>query len=315
VSLPSYPKIYNLGHRAIRDLFAGPVAVQEKVDGSQFSFGVQQGNLFVSTKGGPREVSELLGDKLFAGATMTAVAAAERGVLKEGWVYRGEAMMGPRHNVLEYNRAPLGNLVLFDVDVGLEDRIEDIPSPNEHGEPRWLACVAHNLGCEVIPNMHYGEVSDLESMKKLTEGESFLGGRIEGLVFKNYDRFGIDGKMLMGKYVTDAFREQHKNDPNWKPKQKNDILEQVKARYRHERRWEKAIERMRDDGLLTSSPADIGPLIKGIQHDVREECADEIGQMFFNYYQKQVLGGVVAGFPEWYKERLAELQFQGIDGA
>jgi len=29
----SYPKIYNLGHRAIRDLLEDPVVVEEKVDG------------------------------------------------------------------------------------------------------------------------------------------------------------------------------------------------------------------------------------------------------------------------------------------
>jgi ATP-dependent RNA circularization protein (DNA/RNA ligase family) len=36
----SYPSIYALGHRAIRELFDGPVVVEEKIDGSQFSFGV-----------------------------------------------------------------------------------------------------------------------------------------------------------------------------------------------------------------------------------------------------------------------------------
>jgi hypothetical protein len=34
----SYPKIYNLGHKAVRDIFKEPVTAQEKVDGSQFSF-------------------------------------------------------------------------------------------------------------------------------------------------------------------------------------------------------------------------------------------------------------------------------------
>src|SRR5712672_2755316 len=36
----SYPSIYNLGHKAIQDLLTGPVLVEEKVDGSQFSFGI-----------------------------------------------------------------------------------------------------------------------------------------------------------------------------------------------------------------------------------------------------------------------------------
>jgi len=35
--LGSYPSIYNLGHRYLGDLLDGPVVVEEKVDGSQFS--------------------------------------------------------------------------------------------------------------------------------------------------------------------------------------------------------------------------------------------------------------------------------------
>lgn len=33
----SYPSIYALGHRAIVDLLKGPVFIEEKIDGSQFS--------------------------------------------------------------------------------------------------------------------------------------------------------------------------------------------------------------------------------------------------------------------------------------
>lgn len=36
-AIPSYPKIYAVGHREVRDIFRFPVLVQEKIDGSQFS--------------------------------------------------------------------------------------------------------------------------------------------------------------------------------------------------------------------------------------------------------------------------------------
>lgn len=39
-SIPSYPKIYNLGHDAINNLFESQVEISEKLDGSQFSFGI-----------------------------------------------------------------------------------------------------------------------------------------------------------------------------------------------------------------------------------------------------------------------------------
>lgn len=38
--IESYPKIYNMGHAAIAELLLGEVTVEEKVDGSQISFGI-----------------------------------------------------------------------------------------------------------------------------------------------------------------------------------------------------------------------------------------------------------------------------------
>jgi hypothetical protein len=296
--LHSYPKVYNLGHRAIRDLFEGPVVVQEKVDGSQFSFGLVGGVLHARSRGATIDVDAP--DKLFAGAVATARRAAEAGHLNDGYTYRGEAMMGPRHNTLVYDRAPHGNLVLFDCDRGLEDRVE---------AREFLEAAADVFECDVVPEVFRGEIADLDAVTALVERPSFLGGKMEGLVFKNYERFGVDGKMLMGKHVTDDFREAHKGNPDWKPTKKDDILEQIAARYAHPRRWEKAVERARDAGALQEAPQDIGPLLQSIQRDILEECADEIGALFFDYYRKSVLSGSTRGFPQWYKERLATQQF------
>jgi len=49
--LNSYPKVYNLGHAAIVHLFDEPVTVEEKVDGSQFSFALIDGELSARSKG------------------------------------------------------------------------------------------------------------------------------------------------------------------------------------------------------------------------------------------------------------------------
>ena len=302
MSVRSYPKVYNLGHRAIRDLFLGPVAVQEKVDGSQFSFGIIDGEFAARSRNQQIEIDNC--PDLFRPSLNMALAAAERGALTPGYVYRGEAMKGARHNVLTYERAPAGNFVLFDVDAGLEDRVGPYP----------LCGMAADLGCECVPLHYVGDVSDLEEIKALVQQGSFLGGNMEGLVFKNYNRFNEqDGKMLMGKYVTDQFREKHAKDPNWKPKTKNDILNQIGEIYCTEARWQKAIQHQSEAGALTGSPADIGPLIKEIQNDILEECNEEIAQMFMDYYAKQLRGSFIRGFPEWYKNRLAEIQFAPED--
>ena len=44
-TIRSYSSPFNLGHKALAVLFSGSVTVQEKIDGSQFSFGIVDGEL------------------------------------------------------------------------------------------------------------------------------------------------------------------------------------------------------------------------------------------------------------------------------
>ncbi|MEE8607939.1 MAG: RNA ligase family protein [Nitrospiraceae bacterium] len=297
--LRSYPKVWNLGHRAIRDLFEGPVVIQEKVDGSQFSFGVVDGVLECRSKGA--QIHLPTKDKLFKGACETAQRLFDDGILVEDWIYRGEALYGPKHNSLTYERAPNGNIILFDVDTGLEDRVAD---------PEGLAQIGLALGLEVVPTLYVGPVANAEELKVFLDTESILGNvKVEGVVIKNYDRFGEDGKMLMGKIVSEAFREVHAGE--WKKSNpgKTDILGAIKDQYRSTARWEKAIQHGHEEGILTDTPSDIGPLLAVIQQDIKEECEDEIKDLLFKAFWKQIGRGAIAGFPEWYKARLTELQF------
>ena len=298
--LHSYPKVWNLGHPAIADLFDGEVVVQEKIDGSQFTFGVIDGMLHCRSKGAviylPCE------DKLFKGACETAQALHEAGLLREGWQYRAEALMGPRHNTLVYERAPKGNLIIFDIDIGLENRIS---------HPRDLDDEVQRLELEVVPTYAAGTIADVADLKALLDNDSCLGAvKVEGVVIKNYARWGKDGKMLMGKVVSEDFREKHSAAWTSANPKKRDIVEMLKETYRSERRWEKAIERLRDAGTLTSSPQDIGPLLKAVQVDIREECREEISAALFEHYWKDLSRGVVAGLPEFYKARLVAQQFE-----
>lgn len=300
--LRSYPKVYNIGHGAIRDLFNGWVVIQEKIDGSQFSFGVVKGVLECRSKG--RQIDLPTTDKLFKGACEMALHLYEKGLLPPGNIYRGECLSKPKHNTLEYERAPKGNFILFDVDIGLEDRIAD---------PERLAFFGEVLGLEVVPTIFEGIVEDIETLKALLDRESILGGvKVEGMVIKNYNRWGEDdGKMLMGKVVSEAFREVH--NATWKKDNpgRGDILDSIKEAYRTTVRWEKSIQRARENGTLTDTPSDIGSLLKDIQRDIKEECEDEIKNLLFKAFWKDIERGTIAGFPEWYKARLAEQQFSG----
>lgn len=298
-ALHSYPKVYNMGHPAIADLFSGPVVVQEKIDGSQFSFGVVDGVLHLRSKGAT--IYPETTDKLFRGAVETAVRLHEAGLLEEGWTYRGEAMCRPKHNALAYERAPEHNLVLFDVDTGLEDRIAD---------PDMLANVAQRLGLEYVPTFHTGEVRSVAELEELLSRPSILGGAMEGVVVKNYARWGRDGKMLMGKVVAEAFREI--NAKNWKKENpsKGDHIERVIDTFRTEARWQKAVQHLTESGVAVGDVRDIGKLIVEVGNDVREECEQEVKDALFAAFWKDIQRGVTRGLPKWYKAQLAARQFE-----
>jgi hypothetical protein len=296
--LHSYPKVWALGHPAIRELFNGPVAVQEKIDGSQFSFGNIGGALHCRSHGAVIDPSSP--QTLFAPAVEAAIALHDVGKLPDGWTYRAEAVYKPKHNTLTYGRAPESGMVVFDIDTGLESRML----------PEDVQAEASRLGLEVVPTFFFGEISSTAELAGLLETESMLGGaKIEGVVAKNYARWGKDGKMLMGKYVSEAFKETHKNDWRQRNPTRTDIVEDIKKTYCNERRWEKAVERMRDAGKLELSPRDIGALMKAIPDDVLAECKDEIMSALFAHFWPDIKRGISAGFPEWYKNRLAESQF------
>lgn len=287
-------KIYNLGHPYLARLFTGPVNIEEKVDGSFFQFGIFDGQVKCRSKG-----SELILDapeKMFQLAVDTVQAIAAQ--LHPGWTYRGEYLQKPKHNALAYDRVPRCNIVIFDI---MTDEERYLPYCDKFDE-------ATRLGLEVVPNMRISPDDvpiDSSYLKALLDQVSLLGGqKVEGVVIKNYTQFGPDGKALMGKYVSEEFKEIHKGE--WKKDNptKADVLEMLCQTYKTPARWNKAIQHLKEAGKLTSTPKDIGVLIKEVQNDVMEECSDEIKMALFNWAKPQILRAVIAGLPEWYKHKL-----------
>lgn len=288
----------------IRDLFAGPVVVQEKIDGSQFSFGVVDGAIHFRSKGAT--IYPETTDKLFRQAVDTATALFDAGMLVTGWTYRAEAMMGPKHNALCYERQPNGGLILFDVDTAQESRLST---------PESLASIAGELSLECVPVLYQGLVSAPGQLRELLDRPSCLGGKMEGVVVKNYERWGNDGKMLMGKIVAEGFKEL--NAGNWKKENPNrqDIISSLIGMHRTEARWAKAVQHLRERGELLEDPKDIGKLIKEVGEDVHAECAEDIKEALFKAFWKDIQRGITGGLPEWYKSTLAEQQYATSEAA
>lgn len=293
-NINSYPSVMQLGHKMIADIFSGPVLVEEKVDGSQFSFARINGELVCRSKGKQQLIDAP--DQMF----VKAIEAVKDLDLHPEWFYRGEYLEKPKHNTLVYSRTPALHIIIFDIQTGIEQYLS----------PAEKLAEATRLGLECVPVMYEGMVSDFEMFKAFLERESILGGtKVEGVVIKNYALFTAEKKVAMGKYVLEAFKEVHQGD--WKDRNPSsrDFETILIEKYRTDARWLKAIQHLREDGRLTESPQDIGVLIKEIPADVKKECEQEIKDALFTHFWPHISRGITHGFPEWYKEELAKKAF------
>lgn len=308
----SYPSVFALGHAAARDLLLDEVVVQEKVDGSQFSFGrfptfdphgeVDGWELRCRSKGATLNI--LAPEKMFVEAVDYVKQLGVR--LPLGLTFRAEYLKKPKHNALAYDRTPRNHLVVFDVNYGHEKYC-----------PRFvLERLCNSLDLEPIPEIFRGRIEDPQFFRDALARESFLGGqKIEGVVVKNYLRFGPDKKVLMGKLVSEAFKEVQA--AKWKAANpgKLDIVEAVIHSLRTPARWHKAIQHLAERGELQGSLRDIGALVKETQDDIRRECTELVQEELTRWAMPHVLRGVVRGLPEFYKEELLKKQFEQEAGA
>lgn len=298
--------IYNLGHRAIADLFTVPVQVQEKIDGSFFAFGLfpeldrGEGPLRIRSKGAV--MNPVAPEGMFQKAVDTVDELVP--FLKPGWQYRGEYLRSAKHNSLAYDRHPRKHIILFDI------------CTDEETYLTWdeMAFEAQRLELEVVPQLAVYDANACthDSLRALLEHTSILGGQeIEGVVVKPLvPLWGVDKKLLMGKFVSEAFKEVHSKA--WKESNPGptDILNRLADRYNTPARWAKAVQHLREAGQLEDSPRDIGKILKEIPLDVEKECKEEIMEALFGWAWPAIRRGVTAGFPQYYKEMLLKRQFE-----
>ena len=297
----SYPSLYALGHRYVQDLFLDVVLIEEKVDGSQFSFGLfeMNGDLEIKCRSKGAQLNVFAPEKMFARAIQSVLD--RKHLLNPGWTYRAEYLAKPKHNALAYDRVPTDHLVIFDINTGHETYMGPVEKLRE----------ATRIGLEVVPCMATGLFTKPEELTQLLQTTSFLGGqKVEGVVIKNYHRFGVDKKILIGKYVSEAFKEVHAREWKADNPSKNDVVALLIASLKSDARWHKAVQHLREAGKLDDSPKDIGLLFKEVPHDILKEEEDFIKQKLFDWAWPHIHRGVMVGLPEWYKEQLLKKQFE-----
>lgn len=292
-SIPGYTKVLTLGSAYTENSLVGEVIVQEKVDGSQFSFGINEdGELVMRSKG-----QELYQDNvapMFEKAVNYVLSL--KLTAKSDTYFYCEYLQRPKHNTLKYSKEPQNNLILFDVLsagrlVGRADLL------------KW----AKKCTIDVIPELFRGTMS-VDKIKSFLALESFLGGElIEGVVIKNYHQtifLGGHVTPLFTKYVREIFKER--NADEWKTKKPRGGITEFIASFTSKARWEKAVIHAKEKGDLSVSPKDIGMLMKMVVEDVREEETENIKNHLYTCFIEEILRVSVRGLPEWYKNKLLE---------
>ena len=297
MTINAYSHVYALTHAANAHLWDGhEVVIEEKLDGSQFSFGVfvTSGGDQLFARSRKQRVELEAPPKLFLEAVQSIQDRQD--LLTPGFTYRCEYLRIPKHNTLAYKRVPNGFLMLLDVDLGQQ----------LYANPHDKAAEAARIGLECVPYFDTRLVPPtLQELDALMQRPSILGGPIEGLVFKNYTNFGVDGKVCMGKYVSDSFKER--NGAKWKGRRgdnRKDLLEFLAQSVGTEARWRKVVQHLREEGRLVNAPQDIGLLYKELQEDVLREEASALKEALLAWAWPHLNKRIGRGLAEWYKQQL-----------
>ena len=296
----SFPKIFPIGSDFIPDLFKGEVEVTEKIDGSQFNFGrTKEGEVVMRSKG--KELYFEDHEKMFSIAVDWVEQNQDK--LPKNMFFYGEFLGTTNHNVLEYDRVPKGNIIIFAVMKG-EGFVKNY---------KEIHSLAEKIGLETVPLLYQGKVKTLKELEKLLKIKSILGKElVEGIVVKNYKAPCVIGSRIFpsfGKYVRETFKERHAKDWSAKFSGKNKLLVYIES-FRAEARWQKAVQHLKEQGKLVNEPKDIGILLKEIERDLFEEEADNIKKELFELFKGQITRKAKAGFPEWYKKQLLKKAFK-----
>jgi hypothetical protein len=302
VSIQSFPKIFHIGESMIQNLFKGKVEITEKIDGSQFDFGInKEGQIVMRSHG--QDLTNCDTPKMFQKAVMQV---EHMSLLLEEFrdiYFYCEYLEKPHHNILTYERIPKNNLYLFGV----------------YKEGDWISDYkelwkwANTLDIEKVNIIDCCEIKNPDVIERYLETDSVLGNtKIEGIVVKNYNEPSIRGSFFipisMGKYVSEKFKEKHEKD--WGKTTSKGKIELFIESFRTEARWNKTIQHLKELNELENEPKDIAKLMREIDRDLKEEETENIKTGLYQIFIADILRKSKAGLAEYYKKSLLEKGFE-----
>lgn len=221
--------------------------LEEKIDGSQLSMRLSRDidhELVFTCRN--KKVNP--GSEPFRKACEMLLTLKNR--LYENFVYHGEAVCKPRHNVIQYKRVPRFYFVCYDIYNATEKRYL---SPEEKIEE------CNRIGLEHAPILYYNDdrqqcpyswaAIHIESIEQ-GRIQSLLGGMPEGVVLKHHHFYNKKGKYsaVKLKMVSEEFQERHRHK---QPKQAiscDDFVAELGKSFATPARFHKAVQHLRESG-------------------------------------------------------------------
>ncbi|MEM0144041.1 MAG: RNA ligase family protein [Candidatus Parvarchaeum sp.] len=282
----------------------GEFYIEEKVDGSQFRFGIDEEGVKHFGSKSVDYTETRLPEVMFKKAVESATEALEKyerlkGEDSKNTYFFAEYLKSPKQNTLVYERVPQGNLIVFDIIYhgAWVRNIEELTS------------IANAIGLEGIQlfrmSDHFPTLEEAKSI--IANGKSILGGNeIEGIVVKNYDilieMYG-DVRPLFYKLVKEGFREM--NAENWKREQKKLPAEEMVLEMLNTKViYNKAVQHLQEEGERLGEMKDIVKLIELVKNDLYTEYVPEIKEVLWNAYKEKIERMLLRGLAPYYKERL-----------
>jgi len=189
--IPSYGLLPHFNDKKLKYIFNEAVVVEEKIDGWQISFGVFEGERWIKTK----NVLSTEGDEIWQPLQTLWESLLDLG-LHEEWTYRGEFIDRHRMHKITYDTIPRGQVIIWDIDKASGDYLM----------PEQKLFEAIRVGFDCVVPVFVGHIKAVTRLPSLVPKTSVLGGRVEGIVVKNYYR-QHNKKLLKGKYIVPEFRD------------------------------------------------------------------------------------------------------------
>jgi hypothetical protein len=260
--------------------------IQEKMDGSQFSFSAHAG------ENGERYMVYTCGN-----AVRTRDAALFRKAidvlwqlrddLTLGWVYHSEMLTATRHNIVDYDRMPRHFVVVYDISTEKPyTGIDEIERECTRVGLEWVPAFVKNTDPEVNPHT---KCLELVAAIDRNEIKSMLGGKPEGVVLKCPGFVDPKGKTtnVKVKYVTPRFEEvRHLKKPERRRQTPTEFIAWVGAHFDLPARFSKARQHLaqRDDVLETDTPEYRKLLEEELDRDLKKEQSEMIRAFIENEY-------------------------------